>query len=129
MPAGAASFQTYGPWQFKFDELKRGPDGHYQAVFTVRNASQQRQGFTITDIEAFLIGEDGRTVRRLGNVYQLSPEGSAEEIVRNPSPNYLEPGDQMRARMIFPGTKDFQPVQFRVKEPVSSQTTNTYPMR
>jgi hypothetical protein len=55
--------QTYGPWAFQVAELTRGPDGNYQAVVTVRNASQQRLEFTITDLDASLIDADGRSVR------------------------------------------------------------------
>lgn len=110
------------------DELARGPDGHIQAVVTVRNASQQRLPFTITDIEAFLINEEGRTVQRLGNLYRVSPGGAVAALV-NAGSSYLEPGDQIRGRLLFPDTRRFDPVQLRLKEPVKSQTVNTYPMR
>ncbi len=128
VPSGAASLQTYGPWQFKVDELLRGPDGHIQAVVTVRNASQQRLPFSITDIEAFVIDADGQSIRRLGNLYRVSPAGPADALVPA-GMSYLEPGDQIRGRLFFANTKDFAPVQLRLKEPVRSLTVNTYPIR
>jgi hypothetical protein len=131
-PAAGGAFggmQSYGPWSFQVAELARGPDGNYQAVVTVRNASQQRLGFTITDLDASLIDADGRTVRRLGNLYLASPTGPASALERNPSTNYLEPGDQLRARLLFQGTAAFDPVQIRLKEPVRSGATRTFPTR
>jgi hypothetical protein len=35
----------------------------------------------------------------------------------------------MRGRVLFPGTKGFEPIQLRIKEPVRSLTTNSYPLR
>lgn len=124
---GAA--QTYGPWSFQIDELVRGPDGNYQAVLTVRNASQQRLGFTITDLDASLIDADGRTVRRLGNLYLASSTGPVSALERNAATNYLEPGDQLRARLLFQVTAAFKPVQIRLKEPVRSGAARTFPVR
>jgi len=121
--------ETYGPWTFKLDELVRGPDGNYQAVVTVRNASQQRLGFTVTDLDASLIDADGRTVRRLGNLYLASSTGPASALERNAATNYLEPGDQLRARLLFQGTAAFKPVQIRLKEPVRSGVVRTFPVR
>lgn len=43
--------------------------------------------------------------------------------------SYLEPGDEIRARILFPNSKAFRPVKLRLKEPVRSLTTNTYPLR
>jgi hypothetical protein len=130
-PAGGAlgGLESYGPWGFKLDELVRGPDGNYQAVVTVRNASQQRLGFTITDLDASLIDADGRTIRRLGNLYLASSTGPASALERNASTNYLEPGDQLRARLLFQGTAGFKPVQIRLKEPVRSGAVRTFPVR
>jgi|GEM_PF-5994689 len=128
VPAGAAGFVGYGPWAYKVDELVRGPDGHIQAVFTVRNASRQRLPFGITDFEAHLIDADGRSVRRLGNLYRAAPTGPAAALSPAGS-SYLEPGDEMRGRILFPGTKGFEPAQLRLKEPVRSLTVNTYPLR
>jgi hypothetical protein len=128
VPQGAASFVSYGPWEYKVDELARGPDGHFQAVFTVRNASQQRLPFSITDFEATLIDADGRGIRRLGNLYRASVTGPASSLV-NAGMSYLEPGDEMRARIVFPGTNGFTPTQLRIKEPVRSLTVNSYPLR
>lgn len=128
MPAGAGSFSDYGPWQYKVDELARGPDGHFQLVFTVRNASRQRLPFSITDFDAYLIDSDGRSIRRLGNLHAASISGPASSLERM-GMSYLEPGDTLRDRILFPGTKGFEPVQLRIKEPVRSLTTNSYPLR
>ena len=128
MPAGASAFTAYGPWEYKVDELTRGPDGHFQLVFTVRNASRQRLPFTITDFDASLIDADGRAIRRLGNLHAASVIGPAASLERI-GLSYLEPGDQMRGRILFPGTKNFAPVELRIKEPVRSLTVNSYSMR
>jgi hypothetical protein len=128
VPTGASSFSNYGPWQYKVDELVRGPDGHFQLVFSVRNASRQRLPFSITDFDATLIDADGRGIRRLGNLHAASVTGPASSLERI-GMSYLEPGDTMRGRVLFPGTKEFQPIQLRIKEPVRSLTTNSYPLR
>lgn len=121
--------QTYGPWSYGVEELVRGPDENYQAVVTVKNASQQRLGFTITDLDVSLIDKDGRTIRRLGNLYLPSSTGPVPALERNAATNYLEPGDQLRVRIAFPGTAAFEPTQIRVKEPVRSAQTRTFPVR
>jgi hypothetical protein len=128
VPAGAATFSEYGPWQFKVDELVRGPDGHYQLVFTVRNSSRQRLSFSITDFDAYLINADDRSIRRLGNLHAASVTGPASSLERI-GMSYLEPGDTLRSRILFPGTKGWEPVKLRIKEPVRSLTTNNYPLR
>jgi hypothetical protein len=128
LPAGASGYQAYGPGQFKVDQLLRGPDGDIQAVVSARNASEKRLPFSIADFDAYLIGEDGRTIRRLGNLYRLASAGPASALVLA-GMSYLEPGDEIRARIVFPGTKDFQPAKLRLKEPVRSLTVNTYPLR
>ena len=109
------------------DELARGPDGHFQAVITVRNASQKRLPFSIADFDTYLIDADGTSIRRLGNLYRVNPSGpqSALELA---GMSYLEPGDQLRARVFYPNTRTMQPTQLRIKEPVRSLTTNTYPL-
>ena len=127
VPAGASAFQTFGPWEFKVDEMVRGPDGHIQAVVTVRNASSKRLPFTFTDIDAYLIDANGRTVQRHGNLYRVSPGGPVSALV-NAGSSYLEPGDQLRGRLLFHPTKGFKPAQLRLEEPVKSQSSATYPM-
>lgn len=128
VPAGASEFQTYGPWEFRVDELVRGPDGQLQAVLSVRNGSQQRLPFGAADLEVSVIDADGVSVQRLGNLYRVAPSGSAAALV-NAGTSYLEPGDQIRVRLLFDRTKSFDPVRLRLKEPVRSQTLNTYPLR
>jgi hypothetical protein len=127
VPAGAATFQPFGPWEFKVDAISRGPDGHIQMIVTVRNASNRQMPFTITDIDAHLIDANGRSVQRHGNLYRVTPDGPVAALV-NAGSSYLEPGDQIRGRLLFPNTKEFAPVQLRLREPVKSQTVVTHPM-
>jgi hypothetical protein len=97
-------------------------------VFTVRNSSRQRLSFSITDFDAYLINADDRSIRRLGNLHAASVTGPASSLERI-GMSYLEPGDTLRSRILFPGTKGWEPVKLRIKEPVRSLTTNNYPLR
>jgi hypothetical protein len=128
VPTEAATYQNYGGWDFKVDELVRGPDGHIQAVVSVRNASRTRMPFTITDLDAYLIDANGRTVQRHGNLYRVSPGGPVAALV-NAGSSQLEPGDELRARLLFHPSKGFNPISLRLKEPVSSQRVNTHAIR
>jgi hypothetical protein len=125
VPAGAAAFQSYGPWDFKLDELLRGPDGHIQAVVTVKNASDRRLPFTVSDLEASLTDANGREIRRHGNLYRVTPAASVAGLVIAGS-STVEPGAEVRGRLLFPDTRAFRPVKLRLTEPVRSQASNTY---
>ena len=46
----------------------------------------------------------------------------------NAGASALEPGDEIRGRLLFHPSKGFTPAQLRLKEPVVSGTVNTYPM-
>lgn len=81
VPAEAGSWQQYGPnWSFKVDELAPGPDGHWQAVVSVRSENRVRIGMHPSEIQAYLIDADGQALRDDGNFYKASAQGGASGL-------------------------------------------------
>ncbi|WP_342249052.1 hypothetical protein [Sphingomonas sp. OTU376] len=128
VPAGAGSWQRYGIWSFKVDELAQGPDGHWQAIVSVR-AETDHIGMRASEIDAFLIDADGQSIRDDGNLYDDKVTGTAAGLERDPGTNGMQRRDTARFRLLFPDSKDLNPVTLRIRNSGADQVSNDYPMR
>ncbi|MBB4840299.1 hypothetical protein HNP52_003391 [Sphingomonas kyeonggiensis] len=127
VPAGASSWQRYGIWSFKVDELAQGPDGHWQAIVSVR-AETDHVGMRASEIDAFLIDADGQSIRDDGNLYDDKVTGTAAGLERDPGTNGMQRRDTARFRLLFPESKDLNPVTLRIRNSGADQVSNDYPM-
>jgi uncharacterized low-complexity protein len=123
--SGASGFQSYGPWEFKLDELKVGPDEQWQAVIGVRNAAGFRQGLVASEIKVFLITEDGETLANWGELYKASVEGSSSGLEALPT-LWLEDGDEARVRIRFADSRNIRPVKIRIQSTGATAQIRTF---
>ncbi|MGR4866715.1 hypothetical protein [Caulobacter sp. LARHSG274] len=129
VPVGAGTFQTYGIWAFKVDELGRGPDGQWQAVVTVRNAANSRFGMVASEIKVFLINADGQSLVNWGDLYKASVIGPASALEKLSGVQWMEPGDQIRLRLRWDGSRTFKPTRLRLQSTGASATSRTFDLR
>lgn len=130
VPSGAGSWQLYGSiWSFKVDELVQGPDGHWQAIVSVRDESTDRVGMTASEIEAFLINEDGETIRQTGNLYRPSVTGPVASLERLTGTQWMEKGDTIRVRLVWDQSKDLHPIKLRVRDSGHDPVIREFPLR
>ncbi len=128
LPSGAGGWQQYGPnWSFKVDQLSPGPDGHWQAVISARSENRVKVGMVSNEIEAFLIDEDGESVGHAGNLYRASVTGPAAGLEPIPTV-WMQQGDIVRVRLLFPRSSAFRPVRFRLKNNGGNPTIRNFPM-
>ncbi|MDO9338753.1 MAG: hypothetical protein Q7T61_20365 [Caulobacter sp.] len=125
---GAGSgFQSYGPWDFKLEDLKVGPDEQWQAVIGVRNAAGFRQGMVASEIKVFLITEDGETLANWGELYKASVEGASSGL-EPLATLWLEDGDEARVRIRFANSRDIKPVKIRIQSTGATAQIRTFPV-
>lgn len=125
--SGASGFQSYGPWEFKLDELKVGPDEQWQAVIGVRNGAGHRQGLVASEIKVFLITEDGETLANWGELYKASVEGPSSGLETLPT-LWLEEGDEARVRIRFADSRNIRPVKIRIQSTGATAQIRTFPV-
>jgi hypothetical protein len=126
--SSSTGFQRYGAWDFKLDRLERGADDAWQAVIAVRNAAQYRQGMVASEINLFLITEDGETLHSWGELYKASVEGSAAGLEPVPGTLWLEPGDMTRVRLRFEGSRGTKPAKLRIQSTGATSQSRTFPV-
>ena len=130
VPAGAGAWQLYGSiWSFKVDELGQGPDGNWQGIVSVRSESTDRVGMTASQIEAFLINEDGETIRQVGNLYRASVTGPSASLEKLNGTQWMQKGDTIRIRLLWEGSKGLHPVKLRIRNSGGNPTTHDFSMR
>lgn len=127
-PAGASSYQNYGVWDFKVDELSQGPDGHWQAVFMARAAASHRIGMVSSEIKLFLINEDGEVVVNWGELYKASVTGPSLGLEKVPGTLWMEKGDQARVRVRWDKSRHFKPVKLRMQSTGAGAVVRTFPI-
>jgi hypothetical protein len=129
-PAASSStgFQRYGAWDFKLERLEKGADDGWQVVIAVRNAANYRQGMVASEINLFLITEDGETLNSWGELYKASVEGSAAGLEPVPGTLWLEPGDMTRVRLRFDGSRGTKPAKLRIQSTGATSESRTFPV-
>lgn len=114
VPVGTETYSNYGIWDFRIEELKPGPDGHWQAVLWVRDAASYPVGMAPGQVTLVLIDEDGRTLRSDPLLYRASVPGPITGLQVIPQTLWMEKGDEIRLRVVFDNSAGFQPVRFRI---------------
>ena len=109
-----AGFENYGNWQFRVDEVLVGSDGEWQAVIAARNLQQSRLGMVASEIKAAIITADGESLQNWGELYRASSQGGGMGLDPVPGTLWVEPGDTVRFRLRFAGSRGLQPSRIRL---------------
>lgn len=114
VPVGTEIYSNYGIWDFRIEELKPGPDGHWQALLWVRDAASYPVGMAPGQVTLVLIDEDGRMLRSDPLLYRASVTGPSTGLQLIPQTLWMEKGDEIRLRIVFHNSAGFEPTRFRI---------------
>jgi hypothetical protein len=100
-------------FDFSIQKVERDAEtGEWQMVLGVHNSYEARLGVVPTSFSATLIDADGNPVRWDGNLYKASEPG------REPVDGtlWLEPGESLRVRLHFAGSKKLRPARVKLDD-------------
>jgi hypothetical protein len=111
------------------DELAPGPDGHWQAVVSVRSENRVRIGMHPSEIQAYLIDADGQALRDEGNFYKASAQGGASGLPYVEGRLWMQQGDVVRVRLLFKNSREVRPARLRLGSTHGDAVLRTFDIR
>ena len=107
-------YANYGIWDIRIESLERDAAGNFQAVVWVRDAASYRVGLTTDGVSITMFDSDGRSIATASTLYRASVTGTWSQLEAIPETMWMEKGDEIRVRLIFPHSGQFDPVRLRL---------------
>lgn len=113
-PTDTSVYANYGIWDIRIESMTRDAQGNWQAVVWVRDAASYRVGLTTDGVCITMFDSDGRSIATASTLYRASVQGTWSQLEAIPQTMWMEKGDEIRVRLIFPHSAKFDPVRLRV---------------
>ncbi len=120
-------YANYGIWDIRIESMERDSQGNWQAVVWVRDAASYRVGLTTDGVCITIFDSDGRSIATASTLYRASVPGTWSQIEAIPETMWMEKGDEIRVRLIFPHSAKFDPVRMRVWSGDRETFSRTFP--
>ena len=121
------TYSNYGIWDFRIESIERDEQGLWQAVVWVRDAATRRVGLAEEGVMITMFDSDGRSIATYGTLFRASVTGSLQELETIPQTMWMEKGDEIRVRLVFPRSAGFDPVRLRLWSNDRETFSRTFP--